>query len=203
MANEIKTNKLWYIPVILAAWLPFLIAAWDNTLPSDSTTWNVAAGNIRDNWDVLETQFGVDITATLETATVDLTNTEIKDLADTPVELVAAQGANTVIEFVSAIFILDYGSNVLVESDDNLVIEYDGGDAAAVSQAIEMTGFIDQSADTITCAVSKVDPIDASADIVNKNLALFNSGGNFTGNVTADTVIRVITSYRVHTSLGL
>ena len=196
-------KRRWILLVIFVAWLPLFIAAWDNTLPADSTAWNLAAGYIRNNWDHLETQFGVGITGVLETATVDLTNAEIKDLADTPVELVAAQGAGTVIEFVSAIFILDYGSNVLVESADNLVIEYDDGDAAAVSETIEMTGFIDQSADTITFAIAKKDPIDASADIVNKNLALVNTSGDFTGNATNDTVIRVITSYRVHQSLGL
>ena len=196
-------KRRWILLVIFVAWLPLFIAAWDNTLPADNTAWNLAAGYIRNNWDHLETQFGVGITGVLETATVDLTNAEIKDLADTPVELVAAQGAGTVIEFVSAVFILDYGSNVLVESADNLVIEYDDGDAAAVSETIEMTGFIDQSADTITFAIAKKDPIDASADIVNKNLALVNTSGDFTGNATNDTVIRVITSYRVHQSLGL
>ena len=196
-------KKLWYIPIILIAWLPLFMGAWDNTKPADNTTWNTAAGDIRDNWDALEVAFGVDITATLETATVDLTNAEIKDLADTPVELVAAQGANTVIELVGAVLILDYGSNVLVESDDNLVIEYDDGDAAAASEIIEMTNFIDQSADTITFAIAKTDTIDASADIVNKNIALFNNSGDFTGNAAADTTMRVITSYRVHTSLGL
>ena len=177
--------------------------AWDNQLPADNSVWNAAPGEIRDNWDHLETQFGVGITGNLQVDSVDLTNAEIKDLADTPVELVAAQGVGTLIEFVGAIFILDYGTNVLVESADNLVIEYDGGDAAAVSEVIEMTGFIDQSADTITNAIPTKDVIDAAADIVNKNLALFNNGGDFTGNAGADTTMTVLISYRVHSTLGL
>ena len=190
--------------VILIAWTPLiLMGAWDNSLPADSSAWNQAAGFIRDNWDHLETQFGTNITGNLQVVSIDLTNSEIKDLADTPIELVAAQGANTLIEFVGAMLILDYGSNVLVESDDNLVIEYDGGDGAAVSQDIEMTNFIDQSADTITCAQPKVDAIDASADIVNKNLALFNDSGDFTGNASSDTTMTILISYRVHTTLGL
>ena len=196
-------KRRYIILIILIAWLPFFIAAWDNTLPADSTAWNNAAGNIRDNWDHLETQFGVGITGTLQVASVDLTNAEIKDLADTPVELVAAPGVGKLLEFVGAVLILDYGTNVLVESADNLVIEYDDGDAAAASQTIEMTGFINQSADTITTAQPKVDVIDASADIVNKNLALFNNSGDFTGNATADTTLTVLISYRVHTTLGL
>ncbi len=191
------------ILLVIIAWLPLIIGAWDNTLPADNSAWNDAAGFIRDNWDFLETQFGVGITATLQTASVDLTNAQIKDLADTPVELVAAPGVDKLLEFVSAVLILDFGTNVLVESADNLVIEHDSGVAVAVSEVIETTGFIDAGADTITRAIPVKDPIDASADIVNKNLALFNNGGDFTGNAAADTTIRVIISYRVHTSLGL
>ncbi|MHC4389428.1 MAG: glycosyl hydrolase family 28-related protein, partial [Planctomycetota bacterium] len=46
-----------YIPAIitvLIAWLPIYMGSWDNTLPADSTPWNVAAGYIRNNWDALE-----------------------------------------------------------------------------------------------------------------------------------------------------
>ncbi len=196
-------KKKWLF-VILIAWLPFLVAtSFDNDLPADNSAWNDSAGFIRNNNDHLETQFGVGITASLQIASVDLTNAQIKDLADTPVELVAAPGVGKLLEFVSAILILDFGTNALVESADNLVIEYDTGAAVAVSEVIEMTGFIDQTADTITRAIPVKDPIDASADIVNKNLALFNNGGDFTGNNAADTTMRVIVSYRIHTSLGL
>ena len=50
--------------------LVFLILAstafggWDNTLPADTTVWNVAAGFIRNNWDALETALGVDLDMT-------------------------------------------------------------------------------------------------------------------------------------------
>ena len=197
-------KRRYIILIILIAWLPWLMAtSFDNTLPADNTVWNAAPGHIRDNNDHLENQFGVGITATLQVDSVDLTNAQIKDLADTAVELVAAQGVNTLIEFVGAVLILDYGTNVFVETADNLVIEYDDGDAAAASQTIEMTGFIDQTADTITTAIPKKDVIDASADIVNKNLALWNNSGDVTGNAGNDTTMRVLVSYRVHTSLGL
>lgn len=36
-------------------------AAWDNDLPSDAQSWNTAAGKIRDNWDALEVELGVDL----------------------------------------------------------------------------------------------------------------------------------------------
>ena len=54
-------KRLWIIPIILVAWLPFFIAAWDNTLPGDSSTWNAAAGYIRNNNDALEVVLGVDL----------------------------------------------------------------------------------------------------------------------------------------------
>jgi hypothetical protein len=122
----------------------------------------------------------------------------VKQLRATPYELVAAQGANTLIQFISAMFVLDYGSEVFTESDDNLVIEYDAGSAIPVTDAIECTGFIDQAADTIINAIPIADAIDALADVANKNLALFNDGdGEFGGNASDDSVLEVHVTYRV------
>ena len=189
--------------ILAVAWLPLWMGAWDNTLPANDSVWNAAAGMIRDNWDHFETQFGVGITGNLQITAVTITNSELKDLADTPIELVAAQGVGTLIEFVGATLVLNYGSEVLVESADNLVIEYDTGAGAACSEVIEMTGFIDQTADTVTNAIRVKDVVDASADIVNKNIALFNNSGDFTGNASNDTTLRVLVSFRVHRTLGL
>lgn len=132
------------------------------------------------------------------TIKVSIPATEIKTLRATPKELVPAQGANVLIEFVSAKLVLVAGSEVLSETVDNLVIEYDGGAAAAVTGDIEMTGFIDQAADTITNAIAAGDTIDASADVVNKNLAIVNTGdGEFAGNVSDDAVLDIYITYRV------
>ena len=139
----------------------------------------------------------------LKYATVAVSNAEIKALNAAPKELVAAPGAGKVIEFVSAVIILDYGSEVLTEAGDNFVIEYNTGAAVACSEVIETTGFIDQAADTITNAIPVKDVIDAAADIVNKNIALYNLGagaGEIAGNVTADSTLIVKVVYRVHTT---
>ena len=48
--------------IILIAWLPYFIGAWDNTLPSDSIAWNIGAGDIRNNNDALEVVLGVGLT---------------------------------------------------------------------------------------------------------------------------------------------
>ena len=132
------------------------------------------------------------------TAKVSLTVAEIKALRATPIELVAAQGADTLIQFVSAMFVLTAGSEVLSESADNMAIEYDDGSAVAVTGAIEATGFIDQAADTITNAIAVGDAIDASADVINKNIALLNTGdGEFAGNASDDAALDVYVTYRV------
>jgi len=132
-------------------------------------------------------------------ATVNLTNAQIKGLRAAPKELVAAPGANKVLEFVSALLYLDYGANVLTESDDNMAIKYVDGSGAAVSQAIEATGFITAAADTVTNALPKIDAIVAVSAGANKALVLHNTGdGEYAGNVGADTVMKVKIAYRVH-----
>lgn len=55
-------KRRWIILLIAVCWLPWLGAAWDNTLPSDSGTWNAAAGYIRANWNALEVVLGEDLT---------------------------------------------------------------------------------------------------------------------------------------------
>lgn len=200
--KKLKTGTLALL-ILAVAWLPLFIGAWNNDLPANNSAWNLAAGFIRDNWDHLETQFGVGITGNLQTASITITNSELKDLADTPIELVASQGVGTLIEFVGATLVLNFGSEVLVESADNLVIEYDSGTGPACSEVIETTGFIDQAADTISNAIRVKDVIGAASAIVNKNIALFNNSGDFTGNASNDTTLRVLVSFRVHRTLGL
>lgn len=128
--------------------------------------------------------------------TVTLTAVNLKALVGTPITLVAAQGANTIIEFVSAIFMLNYGSEVLAESADNLVIEYSGG--TNVSGAIEMTGFIDAAADISMFVANNHATDDILTGVINEGIRLLNTDGDFTGNASNDTTMDVKITYRVH-----
>ena len=135
----------------------------------------------------------------IQYAETTLTSAQVKALAATQIELVAAPGAGKCIEFVSALLKLDYGSNVFTESADNLAIKYTDASGVAVSQTIESTGFIDQSADTYTNAVPEKDQIVAASGCENKALVLDNTGdGEIAGNAANDNTLVVGVAYRVH-----
>lgn len=137
----------------------------------------------------------------LRYATVTLTNSQIKNLRATPITLVAAPGAGKWVEFISGWLALDYGSNALTESADNMAVKYIDGSGAVASQTIEATNFIDATADTHTNILPKIDVIAASANVVNKALVLHNIGdGEFGGNAANDTTMKAYVCYRVHTA---
>jgi len=139
---------------------------------------------------------------------IDINSLEIQALAASPFELVAAGGANTLIEFVSATLIMEYGSEVLAEpsAPDDLAIEYNDGTGTQIV-TWDTTGFITNNADAMEIVNSASVGGGASAipaaTNVNKNIALVNTGGEYTGNATADTTIKVFVTYRLHTSLAL
>lgn len=136
-------------------------------------------------------------TSYLKTDTVELSNADIKALRATPKTLISAPGTNTIAEFVSAVLILDYGSEALTESADNLVIEYEDGQD--ITGALEMTGFIDQTADQVSFVIPAGVASMTAATATNKAIQLFNTGdGEFGGNASGDTTMTVKVTYRVH-----
>ena len=145
--------------------------------------------------------------STLKTDTVEITNAQIKAIAATPKELVAAPGADKLVEVLSAVLILDYGSEVLAEpsAPDDLALEYDNGTGTQIA-TWDTTGFITASADAMEIvaagSVGGAGSAIGAATNVNKNVVLINTGGEYTGNASNDTTITVKITYRVHT-LGL
>lgn len=129
--------------------------------------------------------------------TVEIGNTALKALNATPQELVAAPGADKLIIFLGATLILDYGSNVLTESADNLDIEYDDGTGSAVCATIESTGFIDDAEDAIAVVTPAVIATMTAGANVNKNLALLSNEGDFAGNAGNDTTLTVKVTYKI------
>ncbi len=129
--------------------------------------------------------------------TVQLTAENMKALRASPFTLIAAQGADTLIEFISATIIYDFTA-VFTESTDNLVIEYASG--TDVSATIETTGFLDQTNDEIRIVPST---LSLGTDLVtekNDAIRLFNTGDGELGGTGSPVTVKV--TYRVHT-LGL
>jgi len=130
-------------------------------------------------------------------ADVLVTNTQVKALVATVKTLVAAPGAGYFLEFLGAILMLDYATAAFAEASapDNMVIRYTGTTGVIASQTIEATGFIDQAADTYTCALPKIDQIITGAAIANAALVLHNDSTDY---ITGGGVLRVRTHYRIH-----
>jgi hypothetical protein len=169
----------------------------NGTQLGDGTQMEITAPGVATSYDGSKTTY--DFTALANYAEVVLTNSQLKALRATPKTLVAAPGAGKVIEFVSAILRNSGGANAITESADNMAVKYTDGSGAAVSDTIEATGFIDQTAETYTNAIQKKDNIVAGTGCENQALVLHNTGdGEYAGNAANDVILTVGIFYRVH-----
>jgi hypothetical protein len=137
----------------------------------------------------------------LKTVKVTLTNAEIKALAASPKTLVAAPGANKLLEFVSGMARVVAGTEVLAEdgAGSDLAVKYTDDSGVAVSEDVLATGWLDQLTNAVTSIVAKKDAIVADeAGCVNQALVLDNIGGEIVGNASADATMEVFITYRTH-----
>ena len=126
---------------------------------------------------------------------VTLTTAQINALKATPITIVAAQGANTIIELVSVVLTYNYATAAFtVGADEDLVIEYaDGTDATA---SIETAGFLDQVDDEVRFYPSV---LTAGADLeasINQALQIKNTGAGETADGGGELDVRIV--YRVY-----
>ena len=129
---------------------------------------------------------------------VAMTSAEVLLLATTPIEIVPAQGDNTIVELVGGLIMLDYGgTNAFTGDTNNLAVKFTDASGVQVSQTIEMSSFIGLTADTFTNFHPKYDVIVATAGCVNQALVVDNVGSNFAGNAGDDNVLKWWTKYRV------
>ena len=136
--------------------------------------------------DKLEAKFD-EIDNAIYVAEVALTSAQIKALNTTPVEVVAAAGAGTVLELVGAVVIFDYGTTQYASGGDVVLEEETSGTdlSSTVGAAV-----IQAAADSLT----SVTPVAATLT-ANKGIFVTCATGDFT---TGDGVIRIKASYRVH-----
>lgn len=132
-------------------------------------------------------------------AEVTLTSAQVKALAATQIELVPAPGAGKMIKFMGASLKLVYGgTNAFTESSITFGIKYTDDTGVQVSQTIEATGWIDQTASTYTNAEPKIDAIVAASAAENQALVLDNLGaGEVAGNAANDNTVVVSVLYRI------
>ncbi len=132
------------------------------------------------------------------TDTVELTSTNIKALVGTPITLVPARGADTAIEFISAVLIHDAGTAYVEPSaPDDMVIEYDTG--TDLSASIDATNFLTVTDDEIRLVPST---LALTVDLVpekNAGIQLLNTGGDYT---TGTGTMTIKITYR-YFELGL
>jgi len=141
------------------------------------------------------------VSSNLMTVKVTLTAAQIKALAATQVELVAAPGADKVLEFVGGMARLVAGSEVLAENGggSNLGIKFTDDAGVQVSEVIEMTGFIEKAVNWQTSLVPIKDALVIETGAVNQALVLDNIGaGEITGNISDDAELHAYVTYRIH-----
>lgn len=133
----------------------------------------------------------------VQVATGTITNAEFKALRATPKTLVPAPGAGKMLEFVRLQLFFDYNT-AYTESADNLAVRMTDGTGGIVSQAIEATGFVDATADTVTNGLPKIDAIIAKSGSENKALVLHNTGDGEYGGGNVANAVRFVCHYRTH-----
>lgn len=131
--------------------------------------------------------------------TVSISNAEMLALRATPKTLVAAPGAGKFIEFISAQLLFDY-TGAYTETADNMAIKYTDGSGATVSEAIEATGFVDATADSVIKVEKAASTVLAKTACENKALVLHNTGDGEYGGGNAANAVRAKVVYRVHTT---
>ena len=132
---------------------------------------------------------------------VEVTATQIKDLAANPKELVATPGSGKALKLLSCLLILDNGSVNYAEASGqgNMYICYINGDGLKATGSIEGDNFIDCTADFITAVEPVALAATAVTSIENDALVLDNDGAEYT---TGDGTMTVFITYAI-INLGL
>lgn len=124
-----------------------------------------------------------------------LTTAQINALQATPISLISAQGANTIIEIESIILTYDYATAAFtVAADEDLVVEY--ADGTDISASIETTGFLDQVDDEVRRYINNLsDAADLEASI-NQAIQIKNTGAGEIADGGGELDVRIF--YRVY-----
>ncbi len=163
---------------------------WEN-LPNVTTPISKA------NLDHLETQYD-EVKADLDTyaISVEISTAEILNLNVAPKTLVAAPGANKILEFVSLLLAYDWNTAAYtIGAATNLQVKYTNGAGAGASSTRAVTGFLDAVADSMFLFGKVSDDFTSLIPVDNAPLVLHLAGANVT---LGDSPIHAKITYVVH-----
>lgn len=140
--------------------------------------------------------------STVQYAEVEISAVELKALVAAPKTLVAAQGANTIIEFISCELAYDKGETTytIVEGEPrNLSIRYTDANGEAVSSFQKVTDFLDQATDQVRLLQpSPLVEVVSLVAVPNAPLVLTLSSTDALELADGDGSIHAKVAYRVH-----
>lgn len=132
----------------------------------------------------------------LTTIEVTISKANILAMNGTPVTVVAAAGAGTALEFISAVLIYDY-STATYGGGGAVTVGYTGG--AAITTTIAAADSFGAAGDKVF-QFSRLNAAGGYTLPVNTALSITNATGAFTDPGTAAGVGRLQITYRVHTT---
>jgi hypothetical protein len=127
-----------------------------------------------------------------------VTSSQIKNLATTPITVLAAQGANTIIMPYFSVAKLVYGGTSPFSNLVGLEIDYYDGSNGYQISGFPSSGFLDQTADTyFITATAPGGTTYTPAQCVNLPIVLSNPNTNITGNAANDNSLIIYLQYSV------
>lgn len=189
-----KFAPLAILIAVLLVPLGLLIAQPQFPVTGGSTTGALGAGQ-------LVLGYGTTAASSLRVASVTLTNAQVLALKTAAITIIPAQGTGTLIDVLEGMIIFDY-TGAYTESTDNLRLYYRTSLNEPATNLIEMTGFIDATADAIIkFGPVANDQVIQGAELTNVAVVLSIpdadnnfGGGNASNQVTVVVLYRVITT---------
>ncbi len=176
--NNVYSTETWAVP-----------GTSGNVLTSDGTNWTSSASSSVGN---------------LLVATLALTNTQIKNLRGTPIQIVAAPGAGKAIIPVSATAKLVYGgTNVFTAAGaQNIGLYWNNSTTAAITASSLLSQTMIISSASKFSYASAGNTTNVAAGIMdNVNVAAFNNGSaEIGGNAANDNTINITFTYFIVTN---
>ena len=171
--------------LVLMLMLPATAAAQLGTPVGGSTRGTLGAGDVLVGW-------GTSGAASLRTRSITLTNAQVLDLRDTPITVIPATGAGSVVDVIGVVVGFDYAAAYTGGADLRMYYgNYVSGSAA--SGLIASGCFVSVSADTFCRTGGAPDGTKLST---NTAVVLASTGADFGGGNAAN-VVRVQILYRV------